>query len=140
MGEGMEDVFAGCDEATARANLRYDVYEWAAEAELGPGLRVTLAICWDPLQEVPLAEHVAAARKAWNRVMFREPAYRREAADEVNKQYRWMNARADEMLPYEVFFLPDGSVDIYYGGVETGGHGFVAEISAEGKYLGYRVE
>jgi len=38
-----------------------------------------------------------------------------------------------------VTFLPDGSAEVFYGGIETGGHPFVVEVSPEGEYLGYRV-
>jgi hypothetical protein len=135
-----DDVFASCNEAAARAGMRHGLFEWEARAELSPGRVVTLGITWQPEDGVPLADVVATARSAWERLRIAEEAHRRAAVAEVNGPRRWFRVRAEDLYPEHVFFLSDGSVEVSYGGIETGGHGFVVEVSPEGQYLGYRIE
>jgi hypothetical protein len=136
----MHDVFSTCTEAAAKAGLRHGIYEWEARAELTPGHEVTLGISWQPEDVVPLAEVVTAARQAWEQLRTTELSHRRSAAAEVNGHQRWLCVRTEDMFPEHVFFQPDGSVEISYHGIETGGHGFTAEVSPAGEYLGYRIE
>ena len=134
------DVFASCNEDAARAGMRHGLFEWEARAELTPGRVVTLGIAWQPEDGVPLPDVVAVAKSAWERFRSSEESHRRAAVAEVNGPRRWFRVRAEDLSPEHVFFLPDGAVEVGYGGIETGGHGFTVEISPAGQYLGFRIE
>jgi hypothetical protein len=135
-----DDVFASCNEAVARAGVRHGLFEWEGRAELSPGRVVALAIAWWPEEGVLLAEVVAAARASWDRLRSTEASHRRAAVAEMNGPRQWLRVRAEDLYPTGVTFLPDGSAEVRYGGIETGGHRFIVEVSSEGHYLGYRIE
>jgi hypothetical protein len=136
----MDDLFATCNEAAAQAGMRHGLFEWSGRAELTAGRMVTLAITWQPEDGVSLADVVSAARAAWDRLRSNEMSHRCAAVAEVNGPRRWFRVQPEHLYPTDVEFLPDGSAEVWYGGIETGGHGFVVEVSPEGQYLGYRLE
>lgn len=136
----MQDPFATCTEQLASTRMRHGIFEWETEAELSPGLPVTLMICWQPEFDGSLAEIVVAARQSWARLPQYEMEYRQAAAADVSGAYRWMQVNPATMIPATIAFQTDGSVEIDYTGIETGGHGFVVEVSPTGEYLGHRIE
>jgi uncharacterized protein (TIGR02996 family) len=132
----VDDVFATCNEASVPPWRRgTSPFEWDARAELAPGRVVGLDITWYPEDGVPLASVVAAARAAWDRLRGAEEAHRRAAVAELNgPRPRWP-IRPEDLYPTSVSFLPDGSVEISYGGIGSE-HPFVVAVSPEGQYLG----